>query len=78
MSFMRNSTLRGASEFAEIIFLRRSQPTARRKVAFGLERMSTLYFVLNELGDKVLKGIVDVTTAKMSVVCGGFDDELAF
>ena len=49
MSFMMDSTLRGASELAESIFLRRSQPTARRKVAFGLERTSILYFVLNSL-----------------------------
>ena len=49
MSFMMDSTERGASMLADRIFLRRSQPTARRKVAFGLERTSILYFVLNSV-----------------------------
>ena len=49
MSFMRDSTLRGASELAERTFLSFSQPAERRKQALGLERTLMLYFASNSL-----------------------------
>lgn len=47
MSFIRDSTLIGASALAERTFLRRSQPVVSRKTALGDERTSILYLVLN-------------------------------
>ena len=47
MSFMMDSTLNGASVFAERIFLTLSHPAASRKVALGFDKTSILYLVLN-------------------------------
>ena len=46
-SFMRDSTLSGASAFALKTFFSLSHPVDSRNTAFGEEMTSILYFVLN-------------------------------